>query len=146
MFFWDGDYGYVVNKEFEEKPVSESMPDEFTRTAMFEIELVSGTDEEIAQSLSALPQWRKIKGIEENSLESVHFGYGTIKKLISYRIIPMLGILIWAKIKKVRISDDSLSRLLYNDDDEESEMRLPQQIKDTDRPLVLKASTIDFIR
>lgn len=22
MFYWDGDYGYVVNKEFEEKPVS----------------------------------------------------------------------------------------------------------------------------
>lgn len=147
MFFWDGDYGYVVNKEFEEKPISESMPDEFTRTVMFEIDLASGTDEEIAESLkSALPQWRKIKGIEENPLESVRFGYGTIKKLISYRIIPMLDILIWAKIKKVRISDDRLSRLLYTDEDEESEMRLPQQIKDTDRPLALKASTMDFIR
>jgi len=147
MFYWDGDYGYVVNKEFEEKPVSESMPDEFTRTVMFEIDLASGTDEEIAESLkSALPQWRKFKGIEENPLESVRFGYGTIKKLINYRIIPMLDILIWAKIKKVRISDDRLSRLLYTDEDEETEMRLPQQIKDTDRPLALKASTIDFIR
>ena len=58
----------------------------------------------------------------------------------------MLDILIWAKIKKVRISDDRLSRLLYTDEDEESEMRLPQQIKDTDRPLALKASTMDFIR
>ncbi|MGK7384417.1 DUF6387 family protein, partial [Salmonella enterica] len=79
------DYGYVVNKEFEEKPVSESMPDEFTRTVMFEIDLASGTDEEIAESLkSALPQWRKFKRIEENPLESVRFGYGTIKKLINY--------------------------------------------------------------
>ncbi|MEI6999462.1 DUF6387 family protein, partial [Klebsiella pneumoniae] len=48
--------------------------------------------------------------------------------------------------KKIRVSDDRLSRLLYTDDDAESEMRLPQQIKDTDRPLALKASTIDFIR
>ena len=28
-------------------------------------------------------------------LESVRFGYGTIKKLISYRVIPMLDILVW---------------------------------------------------
>lgn len=43
------------------------MPDQFPRTVMFEINLASGTDEEIAESLkAALPQWRKIKGIEEN--------------------------------------------------------------------------------
>ena len=147
MYFWSGGDGYAVNKEFEEKPVSESMPDQFPRTVMFEIDLASGTDEEIAESLkAALPQWRKIKGIEENPLESVRFGYETIKKLINYRVIPMLDILVWAAIKKIRVSDDRLSRLLYTDDDAESEMRLPQQIKDTDRPLALKACTIDFIR
>ncbi|MGK3539521.1 DUF6387 family protein, partial [Escherichia coli] len=41
-------------------------------------DLASGTDEEIAESLkAALPQWRKVKGIDENPLESVRFGYGT---------------------------------------------------------------------
>ncbi|HHK8232286.1 TPA: DUF6387 family protein [Serratia marcescens] len=49
-----------------------------------------------------------------------------------------MDILVWAAIKKIRVSDDRLSRLLYTDDDAESEMRLPQQIKDTDRPLALK--------
>jgi hypothetical protein len=77
------------------------MPDQFSRTVMFEIDLASGTDEEIAESLkAALPQWRKIKGIEPDPLESVRFGYGTIKKLISYRVIPMLDILVWAAVKK----------------------------------------------
>ncbi|KDV91976.1 hypothetical protein AB28_3681 [Raoultella ornithinolytica 2-156-04_S1_C2] len=114
---------------------------------MIEIDLASGTDEEIAESLkAALPQWRKIKGIDENPLESVRFGYGTIKKLISYRVIPMLDILVWAAVKKIRVSDDRLSRLLYTDDDEESEMRQSSQIKDTDRPLALKSCTTDFIR
>ena len=78
------------------------MPDQFSRTVMFEIDLASGTDEEIAESLkTALPQWRKVKGIDENPLESVRFGYGTIKKLISYRVIPMLDILVWAAVKKL---------------------------------------------
>jgi hypothetical protein len=35
----------------------------------------------------------------------------------------MLDILVWAAVKKIRVSDDRLSRLLYTDDDEESEMR-----------------------
>jgi len=58
----------------------------------------------------------------------------------------MLDILVWAAVKKIRVSDDRLSRLLYTDYDEESEMRQSSQIKDTDRPLALKASKIDFIR
>ncbi|MGT7511047.1 DUF6387 family protein, partial [Escherichia coli] len=61
-------------------------------------------------------------------------------------VIPMLDILVWAAVKKIRVSDDRLSRLLYTDDDEESEMRQSSQIKDTDRPLALKSCTTDFIR
>ncbi|HAU3346921.1 TPA: DUF6387 family protein [Salmonella enterica subsp. houtenae serovar [1],40:z4,z23:-] len=146
-FLWHEGDNYSINRELREESLSDIMPDQFSRTVMLEIDLASGTDEEIAESLkAALPQWRKIKGIDENPLESVRFGYGTIKKLISYRIIPMLDILVWAAVKKIRISDDRLSRLLYTDDDEESEMRESSQIKDTDKPLALKAYTIDFIR
>lgn len=146
-FVWHEGDNYSINRDLREESLSDIMPDQFSRTVMFEIDLASGTDEEIAESLkAALPQWRKVKGIDENPLESVRFGYGTIKKLISYRVIPMLDILVWTAIKKVRVSDDRLSRLLYADDDEESDMRLSSQIKDTDRPLALKACTIDFIR
>ncbi|HDY8458803.1 TPA: hypothetical protein RRH39_004999, partial [Klebsiella pneumoniae] len=146
-FVWDGDDNYSINRDLREESLSDIMPDQFSRTVMFEIDLASGTDEEIAESLkAALPQWRKIKGIEPDPLESVRFGYGTIKKLISYRVIPMLDILVWAAVKKIRVSDDRLSRLLYTDDDEESEMRQSSQIKDTDRPLALKSCTTDFIR
>lgn len=146
-FVWHEGDNYSINRELREESLSDIMPDQFSRTVMFEIDLASGTDEEIAESLkTALPQWRKVKGIDEDPLESVRFGYGTIKKLISYRVIPMLDILVWAAVKKIRVSDDRLSRLLYTDNDEESEVRLPNQIKDTDRPLALKACTIAFIR
>ncbi len=56
----------------------------------------------------------------------------------------MLDILVWAKEQDVRISDGWLSRLLYSLDDEE--VRYDDQIKDTDRPLAMKATTTDFIR
>ncbi|WP_426720785.1 DUF6387 family protein [Enterobacter cloacae complex sp. 301C7] len=115
---------------------------------MFEIDLAEWyRRRKTAEPLkTALPQWRKVKGIDENPLESVRFGYGTIKKLISYRVIPMLDILVWAAVKKIRVSDDRLSRLLYTDNDEESEIRLPNQIKETHKTLALKACTIAFIR
>lgn len=60
--------------------------------------------------------------------------------------MAMLDILMWAKIHKVRISDDRLSRLLYTDEDEEDETRLSNHIRDSDRPLANKAATINFIR
>jgi len=133
-FLWHEGDNYSINRELREDSLSDIMPDRFSRTLMLDIALASGTDEGIAESLrAALPQWRKIKGIDENPLESVRFGYGAIKKLISYCIIPMLEILVWAAVKKIRVSGDRLSRLLYTGDDEESEMRKSSQIKDTDK-------------
>lgn len=100
-FLWHEGDNYSINAELREESLSDIMPDQFTRTIMFEIDLASGTDEEIAESLkAALPQWRKVKGIDENPLESVRFGYGTIKKLISYRVIPMLDIWCGQPLKK----------------------------------------------
>ena len=56
----------------------------------------------------------------------------------------MFDILVWAQEQDVRVSERWLSRLLYSIDDEE--VRYDNQIKDTDRPLAMKAMTIDFIR
>lgn len=56
------------------------------------------------------------------------------------------GHLTLGKRKELRISDDRLSRLLYTDEDEETTTRLGYHIKDSDRPLAMKAATIDFIR
>ena len=84
--------------------------------------------------------------MDVNETGIVRFGYGTIKKIINYRLVAMLDILLWAKRKELRISDDRLSRLLYTDEDEEVSTRLGYHIKDSDRPLAMKAATIDFIK
>ncbi len=135
-----------INKENNERSVADLMPDQFPQTVMFEIDLASGTDEAIVEALRAvLPHWRSIKGIAPNPIDCMRFGHGTIKKIINYRLIPLLDILIWANIHKVRVSDDRLSRLLYTDADYESAARHHYQIKDTDRPLALKAITNAFL-
>ncbi|MEI2683678.1 DUF6387 family protein [Erwinia aphidicola] len=148
LFSWDGGQQYRIIPEYSESYISEIFNESMTKnTVMLEIDLASGTDEEIAESIkTALPQWRRIKGTEPDMSGVVRFGYGTVKKLINYRIMAMLDILMWAKIYKVRISDDRLSRLLYTDEDEEYETRLSNHIRDSDRPLANKASTINFIR
>lgn len=145
IFSWQGYDEYGINEYFEDSSVVDAIPDLFDQTVMFEVDLASGTDEEIAESLkAALPQWRKVKHIAPDPLESVRFGYGTIRKIVNNRIIPMLDILVWAQEQDVRVSDEVLSRLLYTLDDEE--IRYNHQIKDTDRPLAMKATTTDFNR
>ncbi|MEH4811251.1 DUF6387 family protein, partial [Klebsiella pneumoniae] len=145
--FWDGSDEYSVNREFLDSPVSEVLPKLFRDTVMVEIDLANGTDEEIAESLkAALPQWRKVRGIEPDATEAIRFGYGTIKKIINYRLIPLIDILVWSNLHQVRVSEDRLSRLLYTDDDNEEQTRLNHQIRDTDRPLAMKAASIPFIR
>ncbi|EEU5753001.1 hypothetical protein FAV31_003252, partial [Escherichia coli] len=131
LFFWEGGDEYSVNREFLESPVSESLPRLFRDTVMVEIDLANGTDEEIAESLkAALPQWRKVRGIEADTTDSIRFGYGTIKKIINYRLIPLIDILVWSNLHQVRVSEDRLSRLLYTDEDDEEQTRLNHQIRD----------------
>lgn len=114
------------------------------KTVLLVIDLASGTDEEIAEAIkSALPQWRRGKGAEVDESGTVRFGFWTIKKIISYRLIAMLDILLWAKLNDLRLSDDRLSRLLYTDEDAESLLRVNYPIKEADGPLAMKAETVD---
>ncbi|EAS4321040.1 hypothetical protein D7A60_25630, partial [Salmonella enterica] len=110
-------------------------------------DLAGGSDDEIAEALRvSLPQWRKVKGVKPAPLDAVRFGYGAIKKLISYRIIPMLDLLAWSERKKVLLSDDRLSRLLYTDEDDDKAIRQGYHIRDADRPFAMKTVEIDFLR
>lgn len=148
LFSWEqGSDEYCVNLPHHEAYVSTVMSAICESTVLLEIDLASGTDDEIAESIkSALPQWRRVKGIEADESGAVRFGYGTIKKIISYRLIAVLDVLLWAKVYDLRVSDDRLSRLLYTDEDDEAVIRLSYHIKDADRPLAMKAATIDFVR
>lgn len=146
-FFSDSPDEYHIVSHIEKAYISEIMPEKFPSTVMVEIDLAAGTDDEIAESLRfALPQWRKIKGIQPAPLNVGRFGLGTIKKIINYRLIPMIDIIAWATHRKVLVSDDRLSRLLYSDEDDDKTIRQGYHIRDADRPLAMKATAIDFIR
>lgn len=138
---------YGVNLPQHDAYVSTVMSAICEKTVLLEIDLASGTDDEIAESIkTALLQWRSVKGIKADESGAVRFGYGTIKKIITYRLIAMLDVLLWANMNELRLSDDRISRLLYTDEDDEAVIHLNYQVKNADRPLAMKAATIDFIR
>ncbi|SUH16591.1 Uncharacterised protein [Salmonella enterica subsp. enterica] len=80
----------------------------------------------------------------EPAINTSRFGLSTVKKLIHYRIIPMLDLMLWEKRNGARISYEQMSRLLYPDDS--NVIRGGAQIKDTDRPLAERALTREFDR
>uniref|UniRef100_UPI000D64355A DUF6387 family protein n=1 Tax=Klebsiella pneumoniae TaxID=573 RepID=UPI000D64355A len=138
---------YKIDSTIENEYISEKIPEQFPTTIMLEIDLAAGSDDEIAEALRiSLPQWRKVKGVKPAPLDAVRFGYGTIKKLMSYRIIPMLDLLAWSERKKVHLSDDRISRLIYRDEDDDKVIRQGYHIRDVDRPLAMKVVENDFLR
>ncbi|HDT1985646.1 TPA: hypothetical protein QHM89_005530, partial [Klebsiella pneumoniae subsp. pneumoniae] len=138
---------YKIDSTIENEYISEKIPEQFPTTIMLEIDLAAGSDDEIAEALRiSLPQWRKVKGVKPAPLDAVRFGYGTIKKLMSYRIIPMLDLLAWSERKKVILSDDRISRLIYRDEDDDKVIRQGYHIRDADRPLAMKVVENDFLR
>jgi len=57
--------------------------------------------------------------------------------LVDYRILPMIDLLMWAKLNDVFLSNTILSRVLYPKLTDE--VRGDEQLKDTDRPIAEKA-------
>ena len=129
-----------LKKEVKEQTLTQSMRAVFMRINESRVythfDLESSSDEEIIGSLRALlPVWRKEYGIKGRKQEA--FGLGKILKLADYRILPMMDLLMWAKLKDISLSNTILSRVLYPKLTDE--VRGDEQLKDTDRPIAEKA-------
>lgn len=129
-----------LKKEVREKPLTQSMKAVVLGTNESRVytyfDLESSSDDEIIGSLRALlPMWRKEYGIKGRKQEA--FGLGKILKLADYRILPMMDLLMWAKLKDISLSNTILSRVLYPKLTDE--VRGDEQLKDTDRPIAEKA-------
>ena len=106
-------------------------------------DLKFSTDEEILNSMQTLlPLWRKEYGVSKKEMGS--FGLSRIIKIVDYRIIPMVDLLLWANWKNVSLSNTLLSRVLYPDMTDD--VRGEDQIKETDRPIAEKVLSGDIIR
>ena len=136
-----------LTKEVKEQPLTQSMRAVFMRTNESRVythfDLENSSDEEIIGSLRALlPVWRKEYGIKSRKQEA--FGLGKILKLVDYRILPMIDLLMWAKLNDVSLSNTIISRVLYPKLTDE--VRGDEQLKDTDRPIAAKAMSGETFR
>ncbi|WBG91931.1 DUF6387 family protein [Pantoea piersonii] len=136
-----------LKKEVREKPHTQSMRAVFLGTNESRVytffDLASSSDDEIIGSLRALlPGWRKEYGIKGRKQEA--FGLGKILKLTDYRILPMMDLLMWAKLKDISLSNIILSRVLYPKLTDE--VRGDEQLKGTDRPIAAKAMSGETFR
>lgn len=92
------------------------------------IDLFNYTDSEIIDSLSKLlPKWRKKLEIDEP--DNFIVGIQTIKKIITYNILPILDIQLWALVYNKKISPALISNLVFDEDPKDS-----QAIKETILP------------
>lgn len=111
---------------------------------LLHINLRGSTDDEILESIRyLLPKWRKTTGVQPLTKEQTfYFGEVMIKKLVDFRIIPMLDLLYWSERNEIKLSDAELSGLLYRVGIDV--VRGDSQIKETDKPMALKAKTREF--
>ncbi|WP_423241094.1 DUF6387 family protein [Erwinia amylovora] len=61
------------------------------------------------------------------------------KKIITYRFVAMLDVVLWAKMHDLRLFDDKLSKLLYTNEDEPV-IRSHYHLLDADSPPTYVAS------
>lgn len=99
------------------------------------IDLDGSTDAEILEELrELLPMWRKQLNLPEPAKnECGVVGPSTIKRMIEYRVIPMLDLMIWAKINGFEYSAEQLSRVLYPD-----VIVSAKHVNDTRKPFAMK--------
>lgn len=99
------------------------------------IDMEGFTDAEIlADIIELLPLWREQLGIPEPAKrESGSVGPSVIKRLIEYRIIPMLDLMTWAKLNGFTYGAEQLARALHP-----QEMITAKHINDTRQPFAMK--------
>lgn len=136
-----------LTKEVKEQPLTKSMRAVLMRTNESRVythfDLENSSDEEIIGSLRALlPVGRKEYEIKSSKQEA--FGLGKILKLVDYRILPMMDLLMWAKLNDVSLSNTIISRVLYPKLTDE--VRGDEQLKDTDCPIAAKAMSGETFR
>ncbi len=82
------------------------------------ISLIDSTDAEILAELAQLlPLWRKQLTLPEPTKSEVGtVGPSAIRRIIDYKVIPMLDLMLWAKIEGFEYSAEQLSRILFPDE------------------------------
>ncbi|MCX2588726.1 DUF6387 family protein [Proteus penneri] len=103
-------------------------------------------DELVTEFKELIKYWRIEAGIDEPDRANNRIGLSTLKKLITYKVIPFIDLLIWEMVNNKRISNEMLARVLFPLTELDSEIMSGVQIKDTIRPFVEKILHEDLLR
>lgn len=103
-------------------------------------------DELVTEFKELIKYWRNEAGIDEPDRIGNRVGLSTLKKLITYKVIPFIDLLIWESANNKKISNEMLARVLFPLTNLDSEIMSGVQIKDTIRPFVEKILHGDFLR
>lgn len=103
-------------------------------------------DELVTEFKELIKYWRNEAGIDEPDRIGNRVGLSTLKKLITYKVIPFVDLLIWESANNKKISNEMLARILFPLTNLDSEIMSGVQIKDTIRPFVEKILHGDFLR
>ncbi|EJX4926747.1 hypothetical protein OD635_003706 [Salmonella enterica] len=105
-----------------------------------DIFLQEASTEDIIEHLKVLiPQWRKQLKMNDPAVREYRFGKSTLRKIIEYRLIPMMDLIFWgADNNDTKIPLSLISSLLHEDSDKDRDEGM---LKATDYPLAMALLT-----
>lgn len=105
-----------------------------------DIFLQEASNEDIIEHLKVLiPQWRKQLKMNDPAVREYRFGKSTLRKIIEYRLIPMMDLIFWgADNNDTKIPLSLMSSLLHEDSDKDRDEGM---LKATDYPLAMALLT-----
>lgn len=100
-----------------------------------DIHLEEASTEEIIEHLKVLiPKWKRQLKMKAPAEREYRFGKSTFRKIIEYRLIPMMDLIFWGEDNGVKIPLSLISSLLHEDSDNDRDEGM---LKATDYPLAM---------
>ena len=91
------------------------------------------------KSLASIPQWKKQLKMNDPAVRKYRFGKSTLRKIIDYRLIPMMDLIFWgADNNDTKISLSLMSSLLHENSEKDRDEGM---LKVTDYPLAMALLT-----
>ncbi|CFR13131.1 MULTISPECIES: DUF6387 family protein [Yersinia] len=104
-----------------------------------DIFLQEASTEDIIEHLKVLiPQWKKQLKMNDPAVRKYRFGKSTLRKIIDYRLIPMMDLIFWGADNNTKISLSLMSSLLHENSEKDRDEGM---LKVTDYPLAMALLT-----
>lgn len=119
----------------------------FDGEVVIKLNLEEFSDEElITEFKEMIKTWRVESGIDEPDRAINRVGISTLKKIITYKVVPFIDLMIWEMAHKKKISNEMYARILFPLSESDYDVISSTQIKDTVKPFIEKIISHDLLR